>query len=100
VSPVKTGIRPSKNQRFEGPQKASDVIPSPTTTREMIMQPKFILADEPTGHLDSSNSKIVMDLLKQIVDEHKTTVVYVTHDSDYSAMANRKIELIDGRLVE
>jgi lipoprotein-releasing system ATP-binding protein len=66
--------------------------------RALLMKPKYIFADEPTGNLDTYNSLIVMDLLKKIHREEKTTVVLVTHEPDYAAMASRKIELVDGEI--
>lgn len=66
--------------------------------RALIMSPKFLFADEPTGNLDSANGNIVMGLLKRINQEEGTTVIYVTHDTDYAEMASRKIHLVDGKV--
>lgn len=66
--------------------------------RALIMEPKYLFADEPTGNLDSSNGKIIMDLFKRFNREKQTTVIYVTHDLDFASLAERKISLIDGRL--
>jgi ABC-type lipoprotein export system ATPase subunit len=68
--------------------------------RAMIMQPKYLFADEPTGSLDSRNGAAVMDILKQANSEWGTTLVLVTHESDYAAMANREVFLIDGKVME
>tara|TARA_B110001454_G_C12723270_1_gene436137 strand:- start:11625 stop:12284 length:660 start_codon:yes stop_codon:yes gene_type:complete len=65
--------------------------------RALILNPKYIFADEPTGNLDTENAEIVMNLLKQ-VNQSGTTVCLVTHDPDYAAMASRAIYLRDGRL--
>jgi putative ABC transport system ATP-binding protein len=62
-------------------------------------QPSILLADEPTGNLDSKNSEAVMDLLKELHREGATICV-VTHDPRYAGMADRTIHLIDGRIVE
>jgi len=67
--------------------------------RALVMNPKYIFADEPTGNLDTYNGMLVMDLLKKIHHEQKTTIVLVTHEPDYAAMASRKIELVDGQIV-
>jgi len=67
--------------------------------RAVVGQPLILLADEPTGNLDSRNSEAVMDLLR---DLHKggATICMVTHDPRYSRHADRTIHLFDGRVVE
>ena len=67
--------------------------------RALVMEPKYIFADEPTGNLDSVNGKIVMDIFKDINKKKGSTVVFVTHDKDFAATAERIIELVDGRMV-
>jgi lipoprotein-releasing system ATP-binding protein len=66
--------------------------------RALIMEPKYIFADEPTGNLDTKNGRIVMESLKKVNLEHKTTIVLVTHEESYAAIATRQIFLEDGRL--
>lgn len=66
--------------------------------RALIQEPKYVFADEPTGNLDSANGEIVMNLLKNATRESNTTVVYVTHDPDFAALADQKIFLKDGYL--
>lgn len=68
--------------------------------RALIMSPKYIFADEPTGNLDSNNGEIVMNILKDITRKSKVTVIYVTHDPDYAELADIKVSLVDGRVVE
>ena len=68
--------------------------------RALIMQPKYLFADEPTGNLDSQNADNVMNLLKKINRERNTTLILVTHEPDYAAMARREVFLIDGRIDE
>jgi len=68
--------------------------------RALILEPQFIFADEPTGNLDSENGDNVMKMFKEITRNTKTTVIYVTHDAEYAAMADRKIHLIDGMLAD
>ena len=63
--------------------------------RALVSQPKVILADEPTGALDSTTSYEVMDLFKKVNDEG-ITVILVTHEHDIAAMAQRIIRLKDG----
>jgi putative ABC transport system ATP-binding protein len=62
-------------------------------------QPSILLADEPTGNLDSKNSEAVMDLLKELHREG-ATICMVTHDPRYAGMADRSIYLVDGRITE
>lgn len=67
--------------------------------RAVVANPKIILADEPTGNLDSKNSKEVMDLLLQLHDQG-TTIVMVTHSQHNASFADRIVELYDGQIVE
>lgn len=67
--------------------------------RAMANQPKILLADEPTGNLDSENSEMVMGLLKQL-NQHGTTVVMVTHDKTLAQYGSRVIHVEDGRIVQ
>jgi putative ABC transport system ATP-binding protein len=62
-------------------------------------QPSILLADEPTGNLDSRNGGAVMDLLKELHQEG-ATICMVTHDPRYASFADRTIHLFDGRIVE
>ena len=64
--------------------------------RALAGRPRFLLADEPTGTLDSELAASVMDLLKSINDEG-TTIVMVTHDPDLAHQASRNIHILDGR---
>lgn len=66
--------------------------------RSLIMNPKFLFADEPTGSLDSANSKLVLDVFKQINKNYKMTIVMVTHDPDLAKATDRQIYLADGVL--
>jgi putative ABC transport system ATP-binding protein/lipoprotein-releasing system ATP-binding protein len=66
--------------------------------RSLLMNPKYLFADEPTGNLDTINGDIVMNLFKKFNNERKTTIIYVTHDADYANSAKRKIEIVDGKI--
>jgi putative ABC transport system ATP-binding protein len=67
--------------------------------RAIVTEPSILLADEPTGNLDSANGDAVMDMLSEL---HKAgaTICMVTHDPRYAAHAKRTIHLFDGRIVE
>jgi putative ABC transport system ATP-binding protein len=67
--------------------------------RALVGTPGLILADEPTGNLDSAMANEIMDLLEKI-NEMGTTVVVVTHDSELAARARRQIYLLDGRMID
>ena len=67
--------------------------------RALVGTPKLILADEPTGNLDSAMANDIMDLLEKI-NEMGTTVVVVTHDSELATRAPRRIYLLDGKLID
>lgn len=66
--------------------------------RALACSPKIILADEPTGALDSKNGKMVIDLLKDIVEKEGVTVVMVTHDKQLAQETDRIINMKDGRV--
>ncbi len=66
--------------------------------RALIMKPKLILADEPTGNLDSKTGHEIMDLLAKLNKKEKITVVLVTHEVDIAAYAKRVIKIKDGEI--
>lgn len=67
--------------------------------RALVGKPKVLLADEPTGNLDSSNAQLVMDLLDTL-HEQGSTIVMVTHDPRFAARAERQVSLFDGKIVD
>jgi lipoprotein-releasing system ATP-binding protein len=66
--------------------------------RALINQPKVLLADEPTGNLDSTNTQRVMDIFKEI-NKSQTTIVMVTHEIDLARQTRRIVELRDGSVI-
>jgi putative ABC transport system ATP-binding protein len=68
--------------------------------RAFVSRPKILFADEPTGNLDSKNGEIVLELMKKLHQEIKTTLVVVTHDPGVAAHGHRQLRLKDGRLVD
>jgi lipoprotein-releasing system ATP-binding protein len=67
--------------------------------RALINAPLIIMADEPTGNLDSKNTDIVFDTFKQLTQEFKQTIIAVTHDTDFAKKSDRTIEMMDGAIV-
>ncbi len=68
--------------------------------RALANDPEILLADEPTGNLDSESGETILNLLKKLSEEDGKTVIIVTHDPDATAIAARTVRLHDGRVVE
>lgn len=66
--------------------------------RALIYKPSIILADEPTGNLDSKNSKVILELLKRSNKEYNQTIIMITHDQEVALSADRMITIIDGKI--
>ena len=66
--------------------------------RALMMAPDIILADEPTGSLDSQNKKELSDLLLKLRREYGQTILLVTHDKELAGIADRTIEIVDGKI--
>jgi putative ABC transport system ATP-binding protein len=67
--------------------------------RAVVNRPSILLADEPTGNLDSENSQIVLDMLQTLNKKFRQTIVMITHDSEAAAIASRILEMRDGRIL-
>lgn len=67
--------------------------------RALANNPKLILADEPTGNLDSKTSDVIVDILSNLAKEEKTTVIVVTHDESLLGKADKTFRIGDGRLI-
>lgn len=67
--------------------------------RSLIMEPQLLFADEPTGALDTTNAESVMNILRDCSVKQGMTVIMVTHDPDFSLMAQRQIRLADGKII-
>jgi putative ABC transport system ATP-binding protein len=68
--------------------------------RALVMEPLLLLADEPTGNLDSANGDQVMALLRRLADDRRQTILMVTHAPRHAAIADRLVHLRDGQVVE
>lgn len=68
--------------------------------RALITRPALILADEPTGNLDTATSHDVMGLLKIVAKQFRQTIVLITHDNDIAQMADRIVRIEDGKIVK
>ena len=66
--------------------------------RSLINEPKIIFADEPTGNLDSKNSKILFDLFFKLRDDYNCSVVIVTHNESNANICDRKLLIVDGEI--
>ncbi len=82
-------------QQLSGGEKQRTAI-----CRALINRPKIVFADEPTGNLDSENSRGIVDLLAELHREERTTLVLATHSPEIAARADRVIALRDGCIVE
>jgi putative ABC transport system ATP-binding protein len=68
--------------------------------RAIVNEPAILLADEPTGNLDSENTRAVLELLKDLNERLGQTILLITHDSDAAAYGTRRIHMRDGRVVD
>jgi putative ABC transport system ATP-binding protein len=87
----KTNSRPSQ---LSGGERQRVAI-----ARALANDPEVLLADEPTGRLDSVSGRRILDLLEHLRDQRGLTVIVVTHDRDVAARADRIVEMLDGRIV-
>lgn len=67
--------------------------------RALAIAPKFLIADEPTGNLDSQRSIEIMEFLRQINQEERITILMVTHEKEMASFASRKIHFCDGKIL-
>ncbi len=68
--------------------------------RALVNRPQLLLADEPTGNLDSANAQLVMNLLKELRSEYELTLIIATHDSYIAQSADRVVKMADGKIIE
>jgi putative ABC transport system ATP-binding protein len=89
------GIQKRKPGRLSGGEQQRVAI-----ARALANRPKLILADEPTGNLDSQTGKIIFDLLHALAKSEKTTIVAVTHDLSIAGKTDMSFNLLDGKLID
>lgn len=68
--------------------------------RALANAPEIVLADEPTGNLDSESGKRILEILERLAREDKKTIILVTHNPEAAAIADRVVTLKDGRVVD
>lgn len=68
--------------------------------RSLVNDPAIIFADEPTGNLDSKTGIAVMEILMELVEEQERTLIVVTHDADLAEKGDRKVTLVDGKILD
>ena len=109
TSPEETRTRALEVIEKVGLTKFADYKPSQLSggmqqraaiARALIGHPTFIIADEPTGALDSKTGAIIMDLFKELNQTEKVTIVIVTHDPDIAALCQRTLHIHDGKMVD
>ena len=88
-----TKVRNNLATKMSGGQQQRTAI-----ARALIMNPKIILADEPTGNLDSDTTETIYDMIRTINERYKTTFVIITHDRKIAEKADRIVEIKDGRI--
>ena len=89
------------SRRFHLPNELSGGQQQRTSIgRALITNPAIILADEPTGNLDSKASEEIMDILKISNEKYKQTIIMITHDLELAKEADRIIKLEDGKIVK
>jgi putative ABC transport system ATP-binding protein len=69
-------------------------------SRALVNNPEIIVADEPTGNVDSKTGQQIMEILKKLNQEEKRTIIVVTHDSDLRSFANKVIKIKDGEIID
>ncbi|PJA00465.1 MAG: lipoprotein-releasing system ATP-binding protein LolD, partial [Candidatus Levybacteria bacterium CG_4_10_14_0_2_um_filter_35_8] len=88
-----------ENEMYKRPNKLSGGQQQRVAiARALMNDPKIILADEPTGNLDSKSGAVVMDILKNLNKKGKTVII-ITHEEDIAKQTKRTIKLADGELI-
>ncbi len=91
------GITDDKQQRKPGKMSGGEQQ-RVSIARALANEPKLVLADEPTGNLDSENGKMIFDLLHGLARSEHTTIIVVTHDLEIAGRTDKTFKLLDGKL--
>jgi putative ABC transport system ATP-binding protein len=94
----KVGLGPRLN--FYPSQLSGGEMQRVAVARALVHSPELIIADEPTGNLDTENGAQILDLLRELCREHKQTAIMATHSEDAAALCDRIIRMKDGRLYQ
>jgi putative ABC transport system ATP-binding protein len=86
-------LRHSPNELSGGQQQRVAIA------RSLVSSPAIIMADEPTGNLDSQSSQEIMDIFTRLNQEQGITIIFVTHEPDIADRTRRRIQLVDGQIV-
>jgi putative ABC transport system ATP-binding protein len=86
--------------RFYPAQLSGGEMQRVAIARALVHQPQVLIADEPTGNLDSENGEAILDLLQALCQQHGTTLIMATHSAEAARIGSRLVRLRDGRLVE
>jgi putative ABC transport system ATP-binding protein len=93
-------VQLSERERNRPPQLSGGERQRVAVARALANEPALLLADEPTGSLDSEAGRAVLDLLERVRGDRGTTIVLVTHDAGVAARADRIVRMLDGRAQE
>lgn len=90
-----TDRRDYRSTKLSGGQKQRVAV-----ARALMNRPRLVLADEPTGNLDQDSSRQLIDLLQELAEQERTTLLISTHDSDLARRCDRTLHIVDGRIVD
>jgi putative ABC transport system ATP-binding protein len=99
IEPIVDMLGLSKKIHFRPAELSGGEQQRVAIARAVINRPSIILADEPTGSLDSRNSHSVLQILRDLNEKLKQTIVMITHDSEAASMASRVVEMRDGQVL-
>jgi putative ABC transport system ATP-binding protein len=99
VSSVLAKVNMSQRASFYPSQLSGGEMQRVAIARALVHSPKLVIADEPTGNLDTDSGAAVLTLLRDLHREHKTTVVMATHSQEAASYADRVVDMRDGSII-